>query len=169
MADVTQNASINEKVKKSVKNAEHIISKRGTLIRHRFTVPEGDTDVETWVNSQSNLSFSLRMAIKLLISEFGANQDITCLGLPSPVNKVGRPKKDNAEAIRSFGTLKKPAVLDIISDHEISTEQSVIVQPVQAQDITEIEQMPLEQTQEVTVTSNLSKIPSQVNPDDLGL
>ena len=165
MADVTQNASTNEKIK----NAEHIISKRGTLIRHRFTVPVGDTDVETWVNSQSNLSFSLRMAIKLLISEFGANQDITCLGLPSPVNKVGRPKKDNAEAIRSFGTLKKPAVLDTVSNHEISTEQSVIIQPVQAQDITEIEQIPLEQAQEVTVTSNLSKIPSQVNPDDLGL
>lgn len=165
MADVTQNARTNEKVK----NAEHIISKRGTLIRHRFTVPVGDTDVETWVNSQSNLSFSLRMAIKLLISEFGVNQDITCLGLPSPVNKVGRPKKDNAEVIRSFGTLKKPAVLDTVSDHEIFTEQSVIVQPVQAQDITEVKQMPLEQAQEVTVTSNLSKIPSQVNPDDLGL
>lgn len=165
MADVTQNARTNEKVK----NAEHIISKRGTLIRHRFTVPVGDTDVETWVNSQSNLSFSLRMAIKLLISEFGVNQDITCLGLPSPVNKVGRPKKDNAEVIRSFGTLKKPAVLDTVSDHEIFTEQSVIVQPVQAQDITEVKQMPLEQAQEVTVTSNLSKIPNQVNPDDLGL
>jgi hypothetical protein len=158
MADAKNNAST---------NAEQIQSKHGTLIRHRFTVPEGDTDVETWVNHQSNLSFSLRMAIKLLISEFGAEQDITCLGLPSPVNRVGRPRKDNVAAIKSLETLTRPTTAPAVPEQTVPEEQPTVTPPEQAKEITEVVQAPAGQPQEVKV--NEAKVPSQVDPNDLGL
>ena len=40
-------------------------------IRHRFTVPTADVKVNEWIESQSNLGFSLRVLIKAFIREYG--------------------------------------------------------------------------------------------------
>lgn len=61
-------------------------------VRHRFTVPVGDTSVRAWIDAQSNLGFSLRILIKAFIRDYGI-QDATCLELGMTVNRVGRPPK----------------------------------------------------------------------------
>lgn len=61
-------------------------------VRHRFTVPVADTKVNQWIESQSNLGFSLRVLIKAYVRNYGY-QDATCLEFGSEVKKRGRPSK----------------------------------------------------------------------------
>lgn len=61
-------------------------------IRHRFTVPVGDSVVNKWIEEQSNLGFSLRVLIKAFVRSYGY-QDATCLEFGTPVKKRGRPPK----------------------------------------------------------------------------
>lgn len=61
-------------------------------VRHRFTVPVADTQVEQWIESQANLNFSLRVLIRNFVREYGF-QDATCLEFGAPVAKRGRPPK----------------------------------------------------------------------------
>lgn len=155
MADTKQNASTGRT------NAEVINNKSGTLIRHRFTVPANDVEVETWVDSQSNLSFSLRMLIKSFISEFGADQDATCLSMSKPVKGVGRPRKADLEAVNVFSGFKKPTT-DAGASGEAEPVRPVQIQPVQVQEVTEVEQ------DAISEETNDSA-PEQVNMNDLGL
>lgn len=60
--------------------------------RYRFTVPLADSKVLKWIESQSNLGFSLRVLIKAAISQCGY-QDVTCIEFGSEVKKRGRPSK----------------------------------------------------------------------------
>lgn len=61
-------------------------------IRHRFTVPAADDIVNTWIEKQSNLGFSIRVLIKAFVNSYGY-QDATCLEFGMPVRKRGRPPK----------------------------------------------------------------------------
>lgn len=61
-------------------------------VRHRFTVPVADKTVNQWIESQSNLGFSLRVLIRAFVRDYG-NQDATCLELGTEVKKRGRPPK----------------------------------------------------------------------------
>lgn len=61
-------------------------------IRHRFTVPKDDTQVEDWIQAQSNLGFSLRVLIRAFVRSYGY-RDATCMELGTPVKRVGRPPK----------------------------------------------------------------------------
>ena len=61
-------------------------------IRHRFTVPVGDTIVNEWIAMQSHLGFSLRVLIKAFVRDYGM-QDATCLEFGVGVKKRGRPPK----------------------------------------------------------------------------
>lgn len=62
-------------------------------IRHRFTVPSADVKVNEWIETQSNLGFSLRVLIKAFIRDYGM-QDATCLELGTGVKRRGRPPKN---------------------------------------------------------------------------
>ena len=61
-------------------------------IRHRFTVPKDDKQVEDWIQAQSNLGFSLRVLIRAFVRSYGY-RDATCMELGVPVKRVGRPPK----------------------------------------------------------------------------
>lgn len=61
-------------------------------VRHRFTVPVADVKVNQWIESQSNLGFSLRVLIKAFVRNYGY-QDATCLEFGTEVKKRGRPSK----------------------------------------------------------------------------
>lgn len=60
--------------------------------RHRFTVPCDDTVVNTWIENQSNLGFSLRVLIKDFVRTYG-NKDATCVEFGTAVKRRGRPPK----------------------------------------------------------------------------
>lgn len=59
--------------------------------RYRFTVPDSDTDVTSWIASQENLSTSLRFLIKQSVQRDGI-VDIFCKPVANPGVTAGRPK-----------------------------------------------------------------------------
>lgn len=147
MADTKQNASTGRT------NAEVINNKGGTLIRHRFTVPSGDTEVETWVDNQSNLSFSLRLLIKAFISEFGADQDATCLGMARPVKSVGRPRKADQNAVNVFDGFKQTT--DAGASAAAEPAKPVETTPVQVQETPKVEQNATSEDTEYTAPAQM--------------
>lgn len=129
-------------------------------VRHRFTVPVGDTNVRNWIEAQSNLGFSLRILIKAFIRDYGM-QDATCLELGIPVNRVGRPPKK--------------AVIHLSGFQESNENQGEIIQdepseqPVQAQaSVPEpVNATPL--TQQQKLSQEALKQGGQINMNNLGL
>lgn len=107
-------------------------------VRHRFTVPVADTRVNEWIETQSNLGFSLRVLIKAFMREYGM-QDATCLELGVQVKKKGRPPKS---AQIQYGNMENATMQDSqFDDFEDSDESEQVVQkqetPVQAQVVTQ--------------------------------
>lgn len=129
-------------------------------VRHRFTVPVGDTNVRNWIEAQSNLGFSLRILIKAFIRDYGM-QDATCLELGIPVNRVGRPPKK--------------AVIHLSGFQESNENQGEIIQdepseqPVQAQASVPkpVNATPL--TQQQKLSQDALKQGEQINMNNLGL
>ena len=107
-------------------------------VRHRFTVPVADTRVNEWIETQSNLGFSLRVLIKAFMREYGM-QDATCLELGVQVKKKGRPPKS---AQIQYGNMENATMQDSqFDDFEDSAESEQVVEkletPVQAQVVTQ--------------------------------
>lgn len=71
--------------------------------RYVFSCPEADLSVQTWLQSQSNVSASLRTLIREAIRQYG-NTDITCLPVEQRGN-VGRPSY--AELAAELETLRQ--------------------------------------------------------------
>lgn len=103
-------------------------------IRHRFTVPAADTSVNEWIETQSNLGFSLRVLIKAFIRDYGI-RDATCMALGEPVKAKGRPPKNATLKLGGFGNAETTASSeeDVVSDPETGDEQNI---PVQARETT---------------------------------
>ena len=106
-------------------------------IRHRFTVPTADVKVNEWIESQSNLGFSLRVLIKAFIREYGI-QDATCLELGVQVKKKGRPPKSaqiKYNSLEGAGQSDEnmPDELDDV-DEEQTVHEQMQSPPVQAQE-----------------------------------
>ena len=59
---------------------------------HKFTVPDSDQIVEKWIANQSNYGVSIRMLIKMFVTEHGY-QDVTCMAIGLAAKKRGRPSK----------------------------------------------------------------------------
>lgn len=107
-------------------------------VRHRFTVPVADTRVNEWIETQSNLGFSLRVLIKAFMREYGV-QDATCLELGVQVKKKGRPPKS---AQIQYGNMENVAMSGSQFDDSEDTDESEQVAqeqetPVQAQVVTQ--------------------------------
>lgn len=107
-------------------------------VRHRFTVPVADTRVNEWIETQSNLGFSLRVLIKAFMREYGM-QDATCLELGVQVKKKGRPPKS---AQIQYGNMENVTMQDSqLDDSEDTDESEQVAQeqetPVQAQVVTQ--------------------------------
>lgn len=107
-------------------------------VRHRFTVPIADTRVNEWIETQSNLGFSLRVLIKAFMREYGM-QDATCLELGVQVKKKGRPPKS---AQIQYGNMENVITQDSqLDDSEDTDESEQVAQeqetPVQAQVVTQ--------------------------------
>lgn len=107
-------------------------------VRHRFTVPVADTRVNEWIETQSNLGFSLRVLIKAFMREYGV-QDATCLELGVQVKKKGRPPKS---AQIQYGNMENVTIQGSqFDDSEDTDESEQVVQeqetPVQAQVVTQ--------------------------------
>lgn len=60
---------------------------------HKFSVPDHDQIVEKWVDSQSNISMSVRMLINMFVTEHGY-QDVTCMSMGFVGKRRGRPSKN---------------------------------------------------------------------------
>lgn len=141
-------------------------------VRHRFTVPVADTRVNEWIETQSNLGFSLRVLIKAFMREYGM-QDATCLELGVQVKKKGRPPKS---AQIQYGNMENATMQDSqFDDLEDSDESEQVVQkqetPVQAQVAT---QKPVAKpVSNLTETEKKSQADmsegKQINMNDLGL
>jgi len=69
--------------------------------RHRFTVPKSDTVVNSWIENQSNLAFSLRVLIKDFVRNYG-NRDATCIELGTEAKRRGRPPKELKEKLNKL-------------------------------------------------------------------
>lgn len=107
-------------------------------VRHRFTVPVADTRVNEWIETQSNLGFSLRVLIKAFMREYGV-QDATCLELGVQVKKKGRPPKS---AQIQYGNMENVTMSGSQFDDSEDTDESEQVAqeqetPVQAQVVTQ--------------------------------
>ncbi len=107
-------------------------------VRHRFTVPVADTRVNEWIETQSNLGFSLRVLIKAFMREYGM-QDATCLELGVQVKKKGRPPKS---AQIQYGNMENVTMSGSQFDDSEDTDESEQVAqeqetPVQAQVVTQ--------------------------------
>lgn len=107
-------------------------------VRHRFTVPIADTRVNEWIETQSNLGFSLRVLIKAFMREYGM-QDATCLELGVQVKKKGRPPKS---AQIQYGNMENVITQDSQLDDSDDTDESEQAAqeqetPVQAQVVTQ--------------------------------
>lgn len=107
-------------------------------VRHRFTVPVADTRVNEWIETQSNLGFSLRVLIKAFMREYGM-QDATCLELGVQVKKKGRPPKS---AQIQYGNMENVTMQDSqLDDSDDMGESEQVAQeqetPVQAQVVTQ--------------------------------
>lgn len=107
-------------------------------VRHRFTVPVADTRVNEWIETQSNLGFSLRVLIKAFMREYGM-QDATCLELGVQVKKKGRPPKS---VQIQYGNMENVTMQDSqLDDSEDTDESEQVAQeqetPVQAQVVTQ--------------------------------
>lgn len=144
-------------------------------IRHRFTVPTADVKVNEWIESQSNLGFSLRVLIKAFVREYGI-QDATCLELGVQVKKKGRPPKSAQIRYSSLGDTGQSD--ENMSDEldDADEEQIVHVQnaPVQAQEsvakpVTHIIQNRTESQRASNNSSVNYDTDTQVDMNELGL
>ena len=90
--------------------------KKSPMNRVRFAVPEQDTVVNTWIESQLNLSISLRLLIQQDVIDNGYT-DVTCRGM-SQTPKRGRPT--NEERARREILLKQKK--DELSDAGIEDD-----------------------------------------------
>lgn len=129
-------------------------------VRHRFTVPAGDTGVRAWIDAQSNLGFSLRILIKAFIRDYGI-QDATCLELGMTVSRVGRPPK-KAEIHLSGFQESIPA-----GEGELAEEQPD--QPVQAQASVPKQPDSAPLTQQQKLSQEALKQGGQIDMNNLGL
>lgn len=107
-------------------------------VRHRFTVPVADTRVNEWIETQSNLGFSLRVLIKAFMREYGM-QDATCLELGVQVKKKGRPPKS---AQIQYGNMENVTMQESqLDDSDDMDESEQVAQeqetPAQAQVVTQ--------------------------------
>lgn len=130
-------------------------------VRHRFTVPAGDTSVRTWIEAQSNLGFSLRILIKAFIRDYGI-QDATCLELGIPVSRVGRPPKKAEIHLSGFQGSTDEDALEVSQDEPLD-------QPVQAQASVPKPANAAPLTQQQKMSQEALKQGGQIDMNNLGL
>lgn len=122
-------------------------------IRHRFTVPAEDNVVNTWIEKQSNLGFSIRVLIKAFVNSYGY-QDATCLEFGMPVRRRGRPPKQ--------AKIRYERMFEDNSEDEDEDEDDVAAFDSQ-QDFYESEQQP-EQSVKKQVDKKIEKPVRQAKP-----
>ena len=104
------------------------------VIRYRFAVPTQDASVHEWLESQMNMSMSLRLLIKEDILRNGCT-DVTCR-VVEQVPKRGRPSiADNDKAV---GMEQKEAVPPKKTKSRAKKKQVVVEEPEEiSQDVVE--------------------------------
>lgn len=87
-------------------------SKKSTVTRYRFSVPDDDISVVRWLENQHSISMSMRLLIRDAIRSTGL-QDVTCIPVEQYA-KRGRPS--NAELAareRELNTVKDEAQAEV--------------------------------------------------------
>lgn len=87
-------------------------SKKSTVTRYRFSVPDDDVSVVRWLENQHSISMSMRLLIRDAIRSTGL-QDVTCIPVEQYA-KRGRPS--NAELAareRELNTVKDEAPAEV--------------------------------------------------------
>lgn len=103
-------------------------TKKPTMIRYRFSVPQKDVSVVEWIQNQSNVSQSIRELIKNQIKKTGYD-DVTCQEVHKlgPVGRPASPKKsvesETAEQTMVVPSESKPVVQ--VQPQQVSTQTSV--------------------------------------------
>lgn len=103
-------------------------TKKPTMIRYRFSVPQKDVSVVEWIQNQSNVSQSIRELIKNQIKKTGYD-DVTCQEVHKlgPVGRPVSPKKsvesETAEQTMVVPSESKPVVQ--AQPQQVSTQTSV--------------------------------------------
>lgn len=122
--------------------------------RFRFSVPKADVSVLSWIESQANLSSSIRTLIRNRIAEHGMS-DVTCDTVVQK-GKVGRPS--NAEL----------AQREVMKEQE-AVEQAAVKPDKQEQPVTVNKQPEVPHVAQPDIQHQMS-FPivdgSQKNPDD---
>lgn len=101
-------------------------TKKPTMIRYRFSVPQKDVSVVEWIQNQSNVSQSIRELIKNQIKKTGYD-DVTCQEVHKlgPVGRPASPKKsvesETAEQTMVVPSESKP----VVQPQQVSTQTSV--------------------------------------------
>lgn len=101
-------------------------TKKPTMIRYRFSVPQKDVSVVEWIQNQSNVSQSIRELIKNQIKKTGYD-DVTCQEVHKlgPVGRPASPKKsvesETAEQTMVVPSEPKP----VVQPQQVSTQTSV--------------------------------------------
>lgn len=84
-------------------------SKKSTVTRYRFSVPDDDISVVRWLENQHSISMSMRLLIRDAIRSTGL-QDVTCIPVEQYA-KRGRPS--NAELAARERTEKNEAPAEV--------------------------------------------------------
>lgn len=98
-------------------------SKKSTVTRYRFSVPDDDISVVRWLENQHSISMSMRLLIRDAIRSTGL-QDVTCIPVEQYA-KRGRPS--NAELAARERTEKNEAPAEV---PRIPAEPAEMYEPV---------------------------------------
>lgn len=103
-------------------------TKKPTMIRYRFSVPQKDISVVKWIQNQSNVSQSIRELIKNQIKKTGYD-DVTCQEVHKlgPVGRPASPKKsvESEAAEQAMFVPSEPKPVVQAQPQQISTQTSV--------------------------------------------
>lgn len=78
------------------------MAKKVSSRNYRFAVPENDTDVLEWIESQERLSTSLRLLIKQHVATYGVDDIIMSFG------SFNEPKRRSPAATPAKTQVEKP-------------------------------------------------------------
>lgn len=126
-------------------------------MRHRFTVPKGDDVVNEWIETQSNLGFSLRVLIKAFVRQYGM-KDATFVEFGRAVQKQGRPRKEDGISYdrmdkKIFATTDEEPESNLTQETEV-VQVKTVSEPKLAE--TKVEVKPVASTQPVAVEQTVA-------------
>lgn len=134
-------------------------SKKSTVTRYRFSVPDDDVSVVRWLENQHSISMSMRLLIRDAIRSTGL-QDVTCIPVEQYA-KRGRPS--NAEL-----AARERELNNMVKDEAPAEVRRAPAEPAETYEpVSQVKT----KTPEKTYTSDLApeRVPDDNDYEDVGV